>query len=174
MSISYALKNLMCHSLERTLWGRTNVGSKTCTAFGSGLRLLGAFPQHQMAIFLHHLVTYDDFIHKTFQLYFKCSFGILSVRLFNCGWLDNKKSNRINIHESVINIEPYKQHKKETFEYLNELQLGAEKLIHSYGFLNMLTLLLKWVASFAAMLPSADTGWNEMEVSQHVDFIIAP
>ncbi|KAH0929704.1 hypothetical protein HID58_015431, partial [Brassica napus] len=40
---------------------------------------------------------------------------------------------------------------KETFEYLNELQLGAEKLIHSYGFLNMLTLLLKWVASFAAM-----------------------
>lgn len=93
--------------------GITNVGSKTCMAFGSGVRLciVAEFSKFQMAIFLHHLVTYDDFIHKTFQLYFKCSFGILSVRLFNCGWLDNKKSNRINIHESVINIEPYKQHK---------------------------------------------------------------
>ncbi|KAL0741278.1 hypothetical protein Bca4012_082791 [Brassica carinata] len=52
---------------------RTIVGSKTCMAFGSGVRLfIGAeFPQVQMAIFLHHLVTYDDFIRKTFQLYFK-------------------------------------------------------------------------------------------------------
>ena len=37
-------------------------------------------------------------------------------------------------------------------KYLNELQPAAEKLIHSYGLLAMLTLLLKWVASFAAML----------------------
>ncbi|KAF8054835.1 hypothetical protein N665_1311s0005 [Sinapis alba] len=38
------------------------------------------------------------------------------------------------------------------FEFLNELQIAAEKLIHSRGFLVMVTLLLKWVASFAAIL----------------------
>ncbi|KAF8054834.1 hypothetical protein N665_1311s0004 [Sinapis alba] len=37
-------------------------------------------------------------------------------------------------------------------EYLNELQVSAEKLIHSYGVLFLVTLFLKWVTSFAAIL----------------------
>lgn len=41
---------------------------------------------------------------------------------------------------------------KEEFEYLNELQVAAEKLIQSYGFRDIVTLFLKWVVSFAAML----------------------
>uniref|UniRef100_A0A1J3JFI1 Cold-regulated 413 plasma membrane protein 2 n=1 Tax=Noccaea caerulescens TaxID=107243 RepID=A0A1J3JFI1_NOCCA len=40
----------------------------------------------------------------------------------------------------------------EEFEYLNELQVAAEKLIQSYGFRDMVTLFLKWVVSFAAIV----------------------
>ncbi|KAF8044879.1 hypothetical protein N665_6118s0001 [Sinapis alba] len=37
-------------------------------------------------------------------------------------------------------------------EYLNELQVAAEKLIHSSGVLFLVTLFLKWVTSFTAIL----------------------
>ncbi|KAL1219071.1 Cold-regulated plasma membrane protein [Cardamine amara subsp. amara] len=39
----------------------------------------------------------------------------------------------------------------ENFEYLNEIQIVAEKLIHSYGVLFMVTLFLRWIVSFTAV-----------------------
>ncbi|CAH2061338.1 unnamed protein product, partial [Thlaspi arvense] len=40
----------------------------------------------------------------------------------------------------------------EKFEYLNEVQVAAAKLIQSYGVIAMVTLFLSWTGSFAAVL----------------------
>ncbi|ESQ46307.1 hypothetical protein EUTSA_v10000336mg [Eutrema salsugineum] len=40
----------------------------------------------------------------------------------------------------------------ENFEYLNELQVAAEKMVQSYGVIVLVTLFFRWTASFAAVL----------------------
>ncbi|KFK32720.1 hypothetical protein AALP_AA6G280000 [Arabis alpina] len=55
----------------------------------------------------------------------------------------------------------------EKFEYLNDFQVAAEKLIHSYGILPMVTLFLRWVASFAAifLMILDGTKWKSTNMS---------